>query len=225
MKVNVVRNLVKTSKRIATSTSENDEPIQCILFENGYNSGDTTTWRQDSAPDGIALVLPYLSDHHAKRVNAAVKRSRLPVRLIFQPPPTPKEMLTSSRLYENECDKEGSRYCTDKKICHLRGTVYLIKCGGYGHRYIGENGRQPRKRLDEHRRALARTQAYPNNSFSRHRTTVHTRDSPPEFEMVVLHRHLENLLHRKIMETREIKRFQPGINNKEELVEALKSIA
>ncbi|EYC29300.1 hypothetical protein Y032_0006g2898 [Ancylostoma ceylanicum] len=134
-------------------------------------------------------------------------------------------MLTSSRLYENGCDEEGCRYCTDKKICHLRGTVYLIKCGGCGHRYIGESGRPLRKRLDEHRRALARPQAYPNNSFSRHRTTVHTLDSTPEFEVVVLHRHLENLLHRKIMEAREIKRFQPEINNKEELVEALKLIA
>ncbi|EYC38018.1 hypothetical protein Y032_0749g2033 [Ancylostoma ceylanicum] len=225
MKVNVVRNLVKTSERIATNNSENDESIQRILFENGYNSGETATWRPYSAPDGIALVLPYLNDHHAKRVNAIVKRSQLPVRLIFQPPSTLKEMLTSSRLYENRCDEEGCRYCTDKKICHLRGTVYLIRCGGCGHRYIGESGRPLRKRLDEHRRALARPQAYPNNSFSRHRTTVHTRDSTPEFEVVVLHRHLENLLHRKIMEAREIKRFQPEINNKEELVEALKLIA
>ncbi|EYC39221.1 hypothetical protein Y032_0668g1347 [Ancylostoma ceylanicum] len=225
MKVNVERNLVKTSERIATSNSEIDESIQRILFENGYNSGETTTWRPYAAADGIALVLPYLNDHHAKRVNAIVKRSQLPVRLIFQPPPTLKEMLTSPRLYENGCDEKGCRYCTDKKICHLRGTVCLIKCGRCGHRYIGETGRPLRKRLDEHRRALASPQAYPNNSFSRHRTAVHTRDSPPEFEVVVLYRHLENPLHRKIMEAREIKRFQPEINNKEELVEALKLIS
>ncbi|EYC12226.1 hypothetical protein Y032_0048g1675 [Ancylostoma ceylanicum] len=225
MKVNVVRNLIKTSERIAAGVSETDETIQRILSDNGYSSGGMTTWRPCSAPDGLALVLPYLNEHLAKRVNAIVKRSRLPVRLIFQPPPTLKEILTSSRLYENGCDEEGCRYCTDQNICHLRGTVYLIKCRGCGHRYIGESGRPLRKRLDEHRRAFERPQSYPNNSFSRHRTTVHTRDSAPEFEVVVLHRHIENTLHRKIMEAREIKRHQPEINNREELAEALKLIA
>ncbi|EYC37678.1 hypothetical protein Y032_0773g2240 [Ancylostoma ceylanicum] len=52
MKMNVVRNLVKTSERIATNNSENEESIQRILFENGYNSGETATWRPYSAPDG-----------------------------------------------------------------------------------------------------------------------------------------------------------------------------
>ncbi|EYC18780.1 hypothetical protein Y032_0026g1362 [Ancylostoma ceylanicum] len=37
--------------------------------------------------------------------------------------------------------------------------------------------------------------------------------------------HLEDLLHSKIMEAREIKRYQPENNNKEELVEVLKLIA
>ncbi|EYC14714.1 hypothetical protein Y032_0039g115 [Ancylostoma ceylanicum] len=72
-----------------------------------------TTWRPCSAPDGIALVLPYLNEHLAKRVNAIAKRSRPLVRLIFQPPPTLEEILTSSRLYDNGCDEEGCRYCTD----------------------------------------------------------------------------------------------------------------
>ncbi|EYC00615.1 hypothetical protein Y032_0114g440 [Ancylostoma ceylanicum] len=143
-----------------------------------------TTWRPYSAPDGVALVLPYLTEHLAKRVNAIVKRSRLPVRLIFRPTLTLKEILTSSRLYEDVCNKEGCRYCTDHKICNLRGTVHLNKCRGCGHRYIGESGRPLRKRLDEHRRAFERTPTYPENS-SRHRTTVHTRDSSPEFEEVV----------------------------------------
>ncbi|EYC13444.1 hypothetical protein Y032_0044g997 [Ancylostoma ceylanicum] len=188
MKVNVVRNLIKTSERIAAGVSETDETIQRILYNNGYSSGEMTTWRPYSSPDGLALVLPYLNEHLAKRVNAIVKRSRLPVRLIFQPPPTLKEILTSSRLYEDGCDEEGCRYCTNQNICHLRGTVYLIKCSECGRRYIGESGRPLRKRLDEHRRAIERPQTYPNNSFSRHRTTVHTRDSAPEFEVLVLHR-------------------------------------
>ncbi|EYC40117.1 hypothetical protein Y032_0628g833 [Ancylostoma ceylanicum] len=225
MKVNVVRNLIKTSERIAAGVSDTDETIQRILFDNGYSSGKMTTWRPYSAPDWLALVLPYVNEQLAKRVNTIVKKSQLPVRLIFRPPPTLKEILTSSRLYEDGCVEEGCRYCIDQKICNLRGTVYMIKCKGCGHRYIGESGRPLRKRLDEHRRAFERPQTYPKNSFSRHRTTVHTRDSAPEFEVVVLHRHLENTLHRKIMEAREIKRYQPEINNREELAEALQLIA
>ncbi|EYC18653.1 hypothetical protein Y032_0027g1634 [Ancylostoma ceylanicum] len=86
-------------------------------------------------------------------------------------------------------------------------------------------GRPLKKRLDEHPRALIRPQANLNDSFSRYRTNVHTRDSTPEFDVMVLHRHLENTLYRKSMEAREIKQHQPEINNKEELVEALKLIA
>ncbi|EYC37288.1 hypothetical protein Y032_0809g2458 [Ancylostoma ceylanicum] len=64
-----------------------------------------------------------------------------------------------------------------------------------------------------------------NHSPSIYINTSRDRDSAPEFEVVVLHRHLENTLHRKIMEAREIKRYQPEINNREELAEALQLIA
>ncbi|EYC02463.1 hypothetical protein Y032_0100g3320 [Ancylostoma ceylanicum] len=46
-----------------------------------------------------------------------------------------------------------------------------------------------------------------------------------EFEVKVLQRNLVKLLDRKIMEAKEIKRYKPKINNREELVEALKYIA
>ncbi|EYC04452.1 hypothetical protein Y032_0087g2015 [Ancylostoma ceylanicum] len=100
MKVNVMRNLIKTSERIATGVSDTDGTIQRILFGNGYSSGKMTTWRPYSAPDGLAL---------AKRVHAIVKKSQLPVRLIFRPPPTLEEILTPLRLYEDGCDEEGCR--------------------------------------------------------------------------------------------------------------------
>ncbi|EYC21534.1 hypothetical protein Y032_0988g3301 [Ancylostoma ceylanicum] len=225
MKVNVVRNLKRTSERIAENDKESEEAIQRILSENGYNNGSTNTWRPFSAPDGIALVLPYLNECTSKQVNIVVKRSGLPVRLIFRPPPTLREILTSSRIYESGCDAEDCHYCSDQKICHLRGTVYMITCDKCGQRYIGETGRPLKERLDEHRRAFTSPQSYPNNSFSKHRTAVHTRESPPLFKITVLHRHLEQPLERKIMEAREIKRHNPEINSRDELAEALRLIA
>ncbi|EYC07234.1 hypothetical protein Y032_0071g539 [Ancylostoma ceylanicum] len=184
-----------------------------------------TTWRPYSASDGLALVLQYLNEHLAKRVYAIVKRSRLPVRLIFRPPPTLKEILTSSRFHEDVCDEEGCRYCTDHKICNLRGAVYLIKRRGCGHRFIGESGRPLRKRLDEHRRAFERPQSYPKNSSSRHGTAVHNRDSAPEFEVVVY-----TVISRIPFIERSWRLVkscgdQPEINNREELGEAVQLIA
>ncbi|EYC11329.1 hypothetical protein Y032_0051g2148 [Ancylostoma ceylanicum] len=225
MKVNVARNLKKTSERIAANDEESDKMIRRILSENGYKDGSMNTWRPHSAPDGIALVLPYVNEHISKQVNIVVKRSGLPVRLIFRPPPTLREILTSSRIYESRCDIEDCQYCTDRKICHLRGTVYMITCSTCGQRYIGETGRPLRERLNEHRRALTSPQSYPTNSFSRHRTAVHTREPPPLLEVTVLHRHLEHPVERKIMEAREIKRHRPEINSRDELAETITLIA
>ncbi|EYC29326.1 hypothetical protein Y032_0006g2917 [Ancylostoma ceylanicum] len=225
MKVNVVRNLKGTSERIAANDRESDETIQRILSENGYKNGSMNTWRPHSAPDGIALVLPYLNEHISKQVNIIVKRCGLPVRLIFRPPPTLREILTSSRIYESGCDAEDCQFCGDHKICHLRGTVYMITCTKCGQRYIGETGRPLRERLNEHRRAFASPQSYPTNSFSKHRTAMHTRESLPLLEVTVLHRYLEHPVERKIMEAREIKRHHPEINSRDELAEALSLIA
>ncbi|KAL6726824.1 hypothetical protein Aduo_008755 [Ancylostoma duodenale] len=215
----------RTSNRICTSNSGSGGRIQDILFENGYTTGTASSWRPYSVPDGIALVLPYLNESSSKKINTIVRKCGPPVRFVLQPPPTLKEMLTSSRIYEAGCDQRSCQYCREQKICHLRGTVYMITCTGCGQRYVGETGRPLGKRLDEHRRAFTHPQSYPNNSFSRHRTTTHTRESAPDFEVKALHRHLERPLERKIMEAKEIRRCKPEINSREELVEALKFIA
>ncbi|EYC22806.1 hypothetical protein Y032_0016g2961 [Ancylostoma ceylanicum] len=225
MKVNVVRNLRGTSERIAANDRESDETIQRILSESGYKNGSMNTWRPHSAPDGIALVLPYLNEHISKQVKIIVKRFGLTVRLIFRPPPTLREILTSSRIYESGCDAENCQFCGNHKICHLRGTVYMITCTKCGQRYIGETGRPLRERLNEHRRAFVSPQSYPTNSIFKHRTAMHTREFLPLLEVTVFHRHLEHPVERKIMEAREIKRHHPEVNSRDELAEALSLIA
>ncbi|EYC40069.1 hypothetical protein Y032_0631g870 [Ancylostoma ceylanicum] len=132
-----------------------------------------------------------------------------------------KDLLTSTRVYESKCLETDGRYCIGEKICDLRGTVYMIKCDGCGETYIGETMKPLRKRLDEHRRALANPASYPKESFPRHRTLKHTNEPPPTFTVRVLHRHLTRTLERKIMEAREIRRNGPEINTKEELKDVL----
>ncbi|EYC13387.1 hypothetical protein Y032_0044g961 [Ancylostoma ceylanicum] len=226
VKANMVRNFLKTKEKLCTTTNSAVEGhVSRILEENGYHPEFPRTWLPHSNMDGLPLVLPYVGDASARRVNQAVKNSRLPVRLIFLPPPTLKDLLTSTRIYESKCLEANCRYCTEKKICELRGTVYMIICAGCGEKYIGETMRPLRRRLDEHRRALANPASYPSESFSRHRTLKHTTEPPPAFTVRVLHRHLTRTLERKIMEAREIRRHEPEINTREELREVLRLIA
>ncbi|EYC16654.1 hypothetical protein Y032_0033g2766 [Ancylostoma ceylanicum] len=140
VKANVVRNLLKTKNKLCTTadvTVENS--VARILEENGYRSDPPKTWRPHSTKDGMALVLPYVGDGPARKLSEAVKDSRLPIRLVFRPPPTLRDLLTSTRIYENRCPVVGCRYCSGEKICELRGTVYLLTCGGCGEKFSKVN--------------------------------------------------------------------------------------
>ncbi|EYC12832.1 hypothetical protein Y032_0045g1113 [Ancylostoma ceylanicum] len=66
------------------------------------------------------------------------------------------------------------------KYMSLCDTVYIITCGGCGQR----------------------------SSVSKHRITMHTRGTVPDFEVKALHRHLEEPFERKILEAKEIKERQ-----------------
>lgn len=50
-----------------------------------------------------------------------------------------------------------------------------------------------RKRLDKQRRALIHQQSYPNGSFAKHRTKMHTRESLPDFEVKLFYHHASSL--------------------------------
>ncbi|EYB85791.1 hypothetical protein Y032_0290g1522 [Ancylostoma ceylanicum] len=225
VKANMVRNLLKTKDKLCRTTDVMvEDSVACILEQNGYRADPPKTWLPYSTKDGVALVLPYVGDGPARKLSHVVKDSGLPIRLVFRVPPTLKDLLTSTRIYEDRCPGADCRYCSGEKICDLRGTVYLLTCSGCGEKYIGETIRPLRKRLDEHRRALMNPASYPKESFSRHRTLRHAREQPPVFTVRVLHRHLTKTLERKIMEAREIRRHGPEINTKDELRDILRLI-
>ncbi|EYC43594.1 hypothetical protein Y032_0488g2356 [Ancylostoma ceylanicum] len=226
MKATVVRNIRRTKDKIAgVASSSNDSEMERILEENGYSKDVSRTYYPFSPPDGIPLVHPFVSHRTAREVNRIVRRSSLPIRLIFKPPPDLKDLLTSSRLYGEKCETSHWRYCVDKKICELRGTVYLITCRGCGQKYVGETSRPLHKRLDEHRRALQNPSSYPSRSFSRHWTLVHRQAPATGFDVAIPHRFLENPLERKLMEAVEIRRRTPESSSKGEQLEALRLIS
>lgn len=226
MKENVVKSLLKTKQRLCNKRDpEVDRTVARILEDNGYSCEPSTSWRPYYATDGISLVLPYVGEDAARKVNSFVKKSELPIRLVFRPPTTLRDMLTSTRIYESKCSESNCRYCRTEKICQIRGAVYQIECSGCGETYIGESGRPLKLRLDEHRRALENPASYPNEAFSKHRTLRHTVERPPSLSVKILHRHLMNVLERKVMEAMEIKRRRPEINNKEEMRDCLRLIS
>ncbi|VDO64367.1 unnamed protein product [Haemonchus placei] len=137
-----------------------DAKIESILESNGYFEGNTRTWVSHRRADGVSLIVPFVNDKMAREGNCVVKNSQLPIRLVFRPPPTLMDLLTSSRIYEKRCREQSCRHCTSEKICGLHFTVYLIQCRGYGEKYVGETARSLKIRLDEHRRALVNPAAY-----------------------------------------------------------------
>ncbi|EYC45004.1 hypothetical protein Y032_0442g1531 [Ancylostoma ceylanicum] len=65
------------------------------------------------------------------------------------------------RGYTNKNVVEAhSTYCTECKICQLRGTVYMLTCEGCGEKYVGETARPLHARIDEHLRALRNPASY-----------------------------------------------------------------
>ncbi|EYB86176.1 hypothetical protein Y032_0283g1298 [Ancylostoma ceylanicum] len=225
VKANMIRNLINTKGRICNQDNpEVEEKVTRILNENGYTKSEPRSWRPFFASGGVPLVLPYVNEENAKDVNRIVRTAKLPIKLVFQPPPNLKSLLTSTRIYEEKCGRNNCMYCTEQKICQLRGTVYLITCQGCGRKYVGETSRPLHKRLDEHMRALRNPTSYPNSSFSRHRTLHHTYDDPPRMKVTILHRSQESPLERKVLEALEIKRLSPEINNKDEMMDALRLI-
>uniref|UniRef100_A0A7I4XUG3 Reverse transcriptase domain-containing protein n=1 Tax=Haemonchus contortus TaxID=6289 RepID=A0A7I4XUG3_HAECO len=136
IKANVVRNLLQGKRKLGTRRdSIGDAKVESILNSNGYFESNPKTWVPYRTADGVSLILPFVNDRMAREVNHIVKNSELPIRLVFRPPPTLKDFLTSSRIYEKRCREQSCRYCTSEKICELQGTVYLIQCGGCGEKH------------------------------------------------------------------------------------------
>ncbi|KAL6735855.1 hypothetical protein Aduo_006261 [Ancylostoma duodenale] len=212
--------------RIAQETTTHDwatikQRAEDILRENGYRYEPSYCWKPYHSLHGAVIVMPYVNEYLANRINCAVKKSKIPAQLVFRPPRSLRDLLTSSRQYENTCARKHCNICVEKQICGLKNTVYEVKCTACLETYVEETSRPLFERIDEHRRALVHPPSYPRNAFSRHRTLRHTMESPPKLEVVVLHRNIRDPVERKKREALEIRRRNPAINIKEEMTEAL----
>lgn len=226
MKQNIVHHTIATSTALtSTNSREVDNEVREILRQNGYGSRECRCWKPQRSPGGTPLIIPFITDSFALDVNRIVKRSGLPISLIFRPPPSLRRLLTASRLYENQCERTDCLICEgEHKVCNISGVVYKVVCTSCEEFYIGETGRPLGKRMDEHLRALRSPQSYPDNPFSKHRTLKHARDPLPQLRVSILHRNLTDPVERKIKEALEIKHWEPPINRRDEMKNAMRLI-
>ncbi|EYC16241.1 hypothetical protein Y032_0034g2879 [Ancylostoma ceylanicum] len=216
---------INTEGRLCNQELSNvEEKIMRMSNENGYTKLEPRSWRPFFAPGGVPLVLSYVNEGNAKDVNRVVREANLTIKLVFQPPPDLKSLLTFARIYEGKCGRNNCMYCTEQKIRQLRGTVYLVTREGCGRTYVGETSPPLHKSLGEHMRALRNPTSYLNSSFLLHRTLHHTYDDPPTMKVTILHRAQEASLERKVLGVLAIKRISLEINNKDEMMDALRLI-
>ena len=226
MKVNVIRNMLSTSRELTSTNHEEMEiEVDNILRRNGYRKQQLRCWRPCRSPCGTPLVLPFINDSFAIDVNHVVKRSGLPISLIFRPPLTLRRILTSSRPYESRCERANCQICGEHKVCQEKYVVYKVVCLSCHEFYIGETSRPLHKRMEEHLRSLRSPQNYADNPFSRHRTLRHAQESPPQLRVSILHRNVVDPVERRIREALEIKQHNPPINIKEEMRRAMSLIS
>lgn len=185
-----------------------------------------------SVRGGTVLALPYISENWMRNISIAVKKSNLPIRLVFKSPPSLKTMLCSTRIYENSCDSPDScLYCqaNTRGICNLIGVVYKVSCPTCLQYYIGESGVKLSARFDAHRRAWCypNSASNKNNSFSTHRNTCHPAGGkdPPSLIYEVLQKGLIQNAARRIAEATLILKLKPQLNNKAELIDTIRILS
>ena len=158
--------------------------IKTLLRDNGFQESviEAALHKSQKVPiaktrnndSTVSLRLPFCSDSLDKQVRRFVRKSGLPIRIVYDQAPTLKSKLVRSALLEKGCriherfveqnqrKKRRGKPCDDCLSCRAgikagdcdkRGGIYLLKCNICSEDYIGESQRPVRKRLQEHHAA------------------------------------------------------------------------
>ena len=140
------------------------------------------------------LTLPYSTEKDANKIRNYVKRNKLPIRLVFTPGKTFKNMFCKSKPYDTStCVLGNPDRCTVCPIiingtCNKRGVVYeLVRklCSMGNVKYQGEADIPVHYRLQEHIRAASNPLSYPNNAIGQHYSECH-HNCKPSLEVSIL---------------------------------------
>ena len=230
MKNNVLKQMRESISKICSSDDNKQESIQLankIAQKNGY---DDVNHRFNTngcryIRGGVSFQFPYVSDRFTAAVQKIVKTSGLPINLLTIPPPRLKDKFTSSRVYDRLCKTTNCTICPFNSTgdCMKPGCVYQLNCE-CGEIYIGESGRPLHIRITEHLRVIARPhlKSHIDKPLATHRMEKHT--TQPSVTVTILHC-CTSTVKRRIMEAFAIKTFQPKLNKKQEMLEAMRLIS
>ena len=180
------------------------------------------------------VCIPYTSERDSNRIRNYIKSKSIPVRPIFAPGTTLKQMFCKSRpLDTTSCVLSNPDRC---QICpligngscnrRLRGTVYEIICKvcttSTTMTYHGEADRPLHYRINEHLRAANNPSSYPNNALAQHyATNQYHHNADAKFEVNIIDQK-QNTIKRRLSEALYIHRNKPELNEKSELEHIVK---
>ena len=237
----VIRAEFRRAMRVSSDPDASErscDKIQELFENNGYRKqlirrlrreakgdmrreGTRSKNRTSGALDGY-LTLPYVDEMVCAKVNAAVKKSGLNLRVAWQNRNTLKNYLTRSAFSQPQCPS-GARICNAcesgvRGRCLTAGVVYRLTCvickdKGELVTYIGESKRPIRLRFNEH--VLSAKNKTPDTPIGDHFITAHPdykaegRNIPLSVEIL---QKTQDHPHRKICESLHIRENKPQLN-------------
>ena len=99
------------------------------------------------------LSLPYIDEHHKRKVYQILRQNNLldRTKVSFYPDKKLGEILTRSALRPTPCNKQSDSKCYDcDNMCMQKNIAYKLTCNICGEEYCGETGRFKRNRCWEH---------------------------------------------------------------------------
>ena len=168
-----------------TARQRSESKIEALLQQNGFPSETIELAREkanklpasrtnetDNSSDRVTLSLPFCSDHLDKEVRRIVRKSNLPVRIVYKQAPNLKQRLVRSALQPTGCtvhdkfieekqrlkrrpgrpreDCISCRAGQNELHCDRKFAIYLLICTICSREYVGEKQRPVRARIQEH---------------------------------------------------------------------------
>ena len=232
-----------------TARQRSEDKIEALLQNNGFPSQEikfareranqqpaSSTNEANSSSQSVKLYLPFCSNNLDKQVRRIVRKSNLPVRVVYGQAPNLKQRLVRSALLPSGCtihdkfveeqrqskrrpgrpreDCISCRAGLKETHCDRQFAVYSLTCTICSKEYIGETQRPIRARVQEHftdTRNRRKDTPWGEHVLSFHKDIDCAKEKTPIFTARIL-AFEENVIRRKAREAIEIRDRRPEVN-------------
>ena len=186
--------------------------------------------RRHANPCCAFLKLPYKSDKVHQAVNKAIRKYKIPVRVVYEHTGSLRRTLCRSALVPPLCVKAANPLQPKKRgrpkgpciscisggqdVCMQKNVVYQLKCKECPEQYVGETGRFLETRLEEHNGEARRQEL--DKPWGQHFRTTHPgcklNYGQSAFSAVEVIGREPDRARRKLREAIEIRDAKPHVN-------------